>query len=79
MITKIAKITNLNSGLNTVKVEVETKFRHLKYDKLIKSHKSYLVHLSEENKSKYVQGDTVKILQVKPYSRKKFWKILNKI
>lgn len=78
MITKIAKVKNLNSGKNTARVEVETKKQHPKYDKLIKSHKSYVVHIEEKDKKNFEIGDDVEIQQVAPISKKKVWKIISK-
>jgi len=70
------KIVNLASGKDTAKVEVERKLRHPKYEKLIKLHKTYLVHLPEDQKQKYELGVEVKILQTKPFSARKSWMVI---
>lgn len=65
------KVTKL-SGTNTLKVEVETKYQHPKYGKIIKTHKSYLVHNNGEL-GDVVVGNLVTIEEVKPISKLKRW------
>jgi small subunit ribosomal protein S17 len=56
----------------TVVVLVERPVRHSLYKKIIKRKKRFLVH-DEYEKCKV--GDTVKIIQTRPISKKKRWRI----
>lgn len=61
-----------NSGTNTVKIRVESKFKHPKYGKIVKSHKTYLA-----NSEKDVEvGTQVIIGEIKPMSKRKTWEII---
>lgn len=57
----------------TAVVEVSSVYRHPKYEKVMRTSKKYLVH-DGENKAKI--GDIVKIMETKPISKKKFYRIL---
>ena len=57
----------------TVVVLVKRKFSHPFFGKVITSSKKYHAH-DEENKFKV--GDSVKIIETKPYSKKKRWKVV---
>lgn len=70
------KIVKLNSGINTASVEVETLYRHPIYEKLLKQHRKFLVHITEENKTNYTIGQEVKIESTRPYSGSKSWRIV---
>ncbi len=59
----------------TACIIVETKKSHREYHKKIKSSKKYLFH-DEKNDSK--EGDLVEIIESRPYSKRKKFK-LNKI
>lgn len=72
----IGRIVNLNSGINTASVEVETLYRHPVYEKLLKQHRKFLVHITEENKANYAIGQKVKIESTRPYSGSKSWRIV---
>jgi small subunit ribosomal protein S17 len=58
----------------TVIVLVKRRYSHPFFKKVITSSKKYHVHDSE-NKSKV--GDNIKIIESKPYSKLKRWKVLN--
>jgi len=60
----------------TVVVKVEKKFRHPLYEKVITRHKKYKAH-NEDLKLK--EGDTVKIIETRPISKDKHFKVLEKI
>jgi len=60
----------------TVIVAVETKKVHLLYKKAIKVTKRYKVH-DENNDCKI--GDTVKIVETRPLSREKRWRVIEVI
>lgn len=71
-----AEVLNVSNSV-TVKVKVERKFPHPKYMKIIKTHKSYLAHISEDITVE--KGDIVLIGEIKPISKRKKWAILEKI
>lgn len=57
----------------TISVSVVTKTFHALYKKLMINRKKYKVH-DEESKAKV--GDTVKIIECRPYSKDKTFKLL---
>jgi small subunit ribosomal protein S17 len=59
-----------NKGEKTVVVQVERKFLHPRYRKTIRSHKKYMAH-DAENVCEI--GDTVRIVESAPISRRKRW------
>ncbi|NOR73258.1 MAG: 30S ribosomal protein S17 [Mariprofundaceae bacterium] len=59
-----------NKGEKTVVVQVERKFLHPRYRKTIRSHKKYMAH-DAENTCEI--GDTVRIVESTPISRRKRW------
>ena len=64
-----------NKPNKTITVMVERKYQHPLLKKVIKARKKYSVH-DENNKFKI--GDDVKIIESKPYSKKKRWKVVDK-
>ena len=54
-------------------VMVETKSRHSKYSKIVRKMKKFLVDDSKEAAHK---GDRVRIIETRPLSKKKRWRIL---
>ena len=59
----------------TIVVLVKRKYSHPFFNKVITSSKKYHAH-DEDNKFKI--GDDVKIIESKPYSKTKKWKVVNK-
>ncbi len=57
----------------TVVVRVERVSRHPLYGKVIRTHKKYHVH-DEQNEA--LEGDRVRILESKPFSKTKSWVLL---
>ena len=57
----------------TVVVTVKRKYIHPFFKKVITSSKNYHAH-DEDNKSKV--GDRVKIIESKPFSKKKKWEVV---
>lgn len=57
----------------TIVVKVERLVRHPLYKKTIKKSKKYKVH-DEENKAKV--GDKVKIMETRPLSKHKRWRLV---
>jgi len=69
--TKIGVVTG-NKMKKTVSVLVERQVRHPLYKKTIKRKKKFLVH-DEYEKCKV--GDVVKIVETRPLSKRKRWRI----
>ena len=59
----------------TVVVLVKRKYTHPFFQKTITSSKKYHAH---DEKNKFKVGDNVKIIESKPYSKMKKWKVINK-
>ncbi|NQY43040.1 MAG: 30S ribosomal protein S17 [Legionellales bacterium] len=72
--TMIGKVVS-DKMQSTAVVLVERYIKHPKYGKFIK--KSTKLHVHSEGE--YSIGDKVKIVETKPYSKTKFWKILDKV
>lgn len=58
----------------TIVVNVERKYKHASYNKFISKTKKYHAH-DADNKAK--AGDTVTIIESRPYSAKKKWELLS--
>jgi small subunit ribosomal protein S17 len=56
----------------TITVEVERKFSHPRFKKLVIMHKKYHVH---DEKEEAGVGDKVKIIETKPISKTKFFRL----
>ena len=59
----------------TIVVLVKRRYSHPFYEKVVTSSKKY--HAHDEN-NKFKIGDEVKIIESKPFSKKKKWEVLNK-
>ena len=59
----------------TVTILVKRRYSHPFFDKVITSKKKY--HAHDEN-NKFKIGDMVKIIETKPYSKMKKWKVIDK-
>ena len=66
-------ITDKNE--KTVVVLVKRRYAHPFFKKVITSSKKY--HAHDEN-NKFKIGDNVKIIESKPFSKKKRWEVINK-
>ena len=74
MTKKILKGTVTSAKNNkTVVVQVTRKFKHPFYEKVIKRSKKY--HAHDEN-NKFKEGENVSIVETKPYSKKKTWRVM---
>ena len=65
-------IVTSDSREKTVTVSIEIQFPHPKYKKIVK--KTRKLHAHDENFDAKI-GDTVKIMETKPYSKTKRWRI----
>jgi len=59
-----------NKADKTVVVQVERKFLHPQYHKTVRAHKKYLTH---DAGNECNIGDTVRIVESRPLSRRKRW------
>jgi len=57
----------------TVSVLIERKLRHPIYGKFVKKSKKFLAH---DPKNECNEGDTVKIMETRPLSKRKSWKVV---
>ena len=62
-----------NKPNKTITVVVERKYQHPVLKKVIKSKKKYSVH---DEKNKFKNGDTVSIIESKPFSKNKRFEVL---
>ena len=58
----------------TVVVLVKRKYSHPFFKKVVNSSKKYHAH---DEKNKFKIGDVVKIIESKPFSKKKKWEVIN--
>lgn len=66
------------SGINTLKVRVETKQQHALYKRIVRTHKNYLVDYDETGEFAEVEiGDEVLIGETRPVSKNKTWELLS--
>lgn len=72
--TQIGKVTS-TAGQKTVTVVVEHTFRHPLYQKAVRRHQKFAVH---NEISGIAVGDTVKIRETKPISRRKHFIVVAK-
>ena len=63
-----------NQSNKTIVVLVKRKYSHSFFGKVITSAKKY--HAHDEN-NKFKVGDDVKIIESRPISKKKKWKVIN--
>jgi len=61
-----------NGADKTIVVQVERKFLHPRYRKTVRSHKKYMAHDAENSCN---IGDTVRIVEIAPLSRRKRWQL----
>jgi small subunit ribosomal protein S17 len=56
----------------SIVVSVERKFKHAKYGKFIKNTKKFMAHDEKEDAG---VGDTVRIMETRPLSKSKRWRL----
>ncbi|HUU50283.1 MAG TPA: 30S ribosomal protein S17 [Nitrospinota bacterium] len=62
-----------NKSDKTFIVNVERKVKHSTFGKIVKRSKKYMVH---DEHSKCSTGDKVKIIETRPLSKRKHWRVL---
>ena len=58
----------------SITVEVERRVKHPKYGKFVKKSSSFIAH---DEKNEFNIGDTVSIIESKPISKLKKWKVIS--
>lgn len=58
---------------NTIAVTVERRYRHLKYQKYMRSHSKVYAH---DEQGEAGLGDTVEIMECRPVSKLKRWRLV---
>ncbi len=67
----------ISSGMNkTIVVRTITRVPHAKFGKIVKQAKKFYAH-DEENRAK--TGDTVRIMETRPLSKMKRWRLVDVI
>jgi len=70
--TRVGEV--ISSGMNkTIIVRTVTRVPHPKFGKIVKQQKKFYAH-DEENKAK--SGDTVRIMETRPLSKLKRWRLV---
>ena len=62
-----------NKMTKSIVVEVERKFKHPKYGKFLKKSSRFMAH--DENQDCGI-GDTVRIMETRPLSKNKCWRLV---
>lgn len=65
-------VVSSNKMLKTITVKAERRVKHPRYGKFVKKVTAYKAH-DEENKA--VQGDKVEIIESRPISKSKRWRL----
>ena len=73
--TRVGVVTS-NKMDKTITVTVERKLRHPIYGKFVKKHKKFTAH---DETNSCTEGDLVKIVESRPLSKKKRWRLLEVI
>lgn len=66
-------VVTSNKMDKTITIRVERKLRHPIYGKFVKKSKKFTVH---DEKNECNEGDTVKIMETRPLSKKKRWRLV---
>ncbi len=69
---RVGVVTSAKMNKSVV-VTVETKFMHPKYGKFVKHSKKFMAH---DEKDECGVGDTVKIMETRPLSKLKRWRLV---
>jgi len=71
----IGKVVS-NRMQKTIAVVVERRYKHPLYGKYVKRSSKFLVH---DEKNTCAPGDTVRIIETRPLSRRKCWRLVEVI
>lgn len=70
--TKVGTVVGAKMA-KTVTVQVERQFRHPLYKKIVRTRRTFMAH-DEQGKCKV--GDVVRIIETRPISRHKRWRVV---
>ncbi|NNC94254.1 MAG: 30S ribosomal protein S17 [Chitinophagales bacterium] len=70
--TRTGLVTS-NTGEKSITVSIERKLKHPMYGKFVKSSKKYTAH---DEKNECNVGDTVRIMESRPLSKTKRWRLV---
>lgn len=70
---EITGVVSSNSMDKSISVKVERRLRHPLYGKFIKSTKKFMAH---DEKNECNVGDVVKIMETRPLSKRKRWRLV---
>ena len=73
--TKVGTVTS-NKMDKSIAVVVERKIKHPIYGKFLKKSKKFIAH---DEKNECTIGDTVKIMETRPLSKSKRWRLIEVI
>ncbi len=65
-----------NKSLKTIIVDVQKKYQHAKYHKILRSHKKFKVHIEDD--MTVAIGDIIQIQETRPISKDKHYRMLSK-
>ena len=66
-------VVTSNKMEKSVVVTIESKIKHAKYGKFLKQSKKFVAH---DEKNECGVGDTVKIMETRPLSKTKRWRVV---
>jgi len=69
-------IVTSNGMQKSIVVSIESKIKHAKYGKFVKQTSKFVAH---DEKDDCKVGDTVKIMETKPMSKRKCWRLVEVI
>ncbi|MFO8236349.1 MAG: 30S ribosomal protein S17 [Bacteroidales bacterium] len=69
---KVGVVTS-NKMEKSITVEVQRRVQHLKYGKYINRRSKFVAH---DDKNECNEGDTVKIMETRPLSKRKRWRLV---
>jgi small subunit ribosomal protein S17 len=73
---QIVGVVSSNKMDKSITVSVERRLRHPKYGKFVKKTKKFMAH---DEKNECNEGDIVKIIESRPLSAKKRWRLIEVI
>ncbi|TET35581.1 MAG: 30S ribosomal protein S17 [Planctomycetota bacterium] len=72
--TETGTVVSAGKAAKTIRVELTRLVKHPRYHKYVKGRKSFLVHDETE---KAALGDIVRIIESRPHSKRKRWRLLD--
>lgn len=69
-------VVTSNKMEKSIKVSVERKVKHPKYGKFVKKTTHFIAH---DDKNECTEGDLVKIMETRPLSKNKRWRLVEVI